>query len=280
MKYKIIALIVAGGYGRRFASKIPKQYTIYNDKPIITQTVEKFYQHPQIDQVKVVIRPEDLALYNNAVKIKNILPPTYGGHRRQDSVRLGLSSIANFKPEIVLIHDGCRPFISNDIISKIIETLQCYQGGVIAATNATDTIKMVDKKNNTIVKTIERDLIFHAQTPQGFIFEEIFKLHKLSINQNFTDDAAIFEAHKRPVKIVLSSKKNIKITTQEDISEEINNVKITTQEDISEEINNVKITTQEDISEEINNNYKEKICPLAKYNHIWYLLNNNKKINC
>jgi 2-C-methyl-D-erythritol 4-phosphate cytidylyltransferase/2-C-methyl-D-erythritol 2,4-cyclodiphosphate synthase len=178
--------------------------------------------HPQIDQVKVVIRSEDLNLYKQAVKAKNILPPAHGGPERQDSVRLGLNSIAELDPEIVLIHDACRPLISERVISEIIEALK-YCQGAIAATAATDTIKMADITNNTIIKTIDRKLIFHAQTPQGFRFKEIFRLHKLAASKHFTDDAAIFEAYGKPVKIIPSPRSNIKITMPEDITEDTNN---------------------------------------------------------
>ena len=252
MQCKVIALIVAGGSSRRFASKVPKQYLRYKDKPIIAHTIERFLMHPQIDQVKVVIRPEDLVLYKDAVKTKDILPPAYGGPERQDSVRLGLESIAELNPEIVLIHDACRPFINDQVINEIIEALK-YCQGAIAATAATDTIKMVDTNDNKIIKTVNRKLIFHAQTPQGFRFKEILRLHKLAADRHFTDDAAIFEAYDKSVKIILSSRSNIKITMPEDMPENAYNG--------------------------IHDAHTE-VCPLAKYAYMWYLLEHERALNC
>ena len=108
LKFNTIALIVAAGVAKRFGVATPKQYLLINDKSILQIVIEKFLQHPQIDAVAVIINDSHQELYQKFTKNLDLLPPILGGKERQDSVRLGLLSIAKYEPEKVLIHDAAR----------------------------------------------------------------------------------------------------------------------------------------------------------------------------
>jgi 2-C-methyl-D-erythritol 4-phosphate cytidylyltransferase/2-C-methyl-D-erythritol 2,4-cyclodiphosphate synthase len=211
---KIIALIVAGGFSKRFNGEFPKQYFSIGEFSILKQTIDKFISSKFIDAVQVVIRPEDIDLYNEATKALNLLPVCFGGETRGDSVCNGLKAIAQYDPEFVLIHDACRPFLSTNLIDKITQLLKFEEHlTVIPAIAITETVKRID---NNISQAINRDNLFLIQTPQGFNFKKI--LHLTTQNEhNFTDESSLFEAHNIPIHYILGEKENIKITCKEDV---------------------------------------------------------------
>ena len=211
---KTIALIVAAGRGHRFGGEMPKQYIQLHGVPVLRHAVMAFLRHPQIDQVRVVIHPNDLALYEAATNGLRLDPPIYGGDLRQDSVRLGLQQIANDAPDFVLIHDGARPFVHSDVIKRVLDALGSAKGA-IPSLPLTDTIKrVIDDK---IVGTENRFQLWRAQTPQGFRYTDILSAHLELEGQNLTDDAAICEAVGLVVDRVDGDDTNIKITTPIDI---------------------------------------------------------------
>lgn len=216
-------IIVASGRGSRIGGDKPKQYQHIGGKPILWHTIKQFLIHDKIDAVLVVIHPDDIDLYEETVadfdKTK-LLAHTFGGTERQYSVTHGLKAISFRQPRNVLIHDGARPFVEHSLIDDLILACDEYLG-VIAAIPITDTIKMVGSKGAiTIDKTLDRDLLWAAQTPQAFDFNEIMKAHtqvsQMGENKLFTDDAAIFEYLDIAVKLVKSSGDNMKITNPED----------------------------------------------------------------
>ncbi|MFH0807173.1 MAG: 2-C-methyl-D-erythritol 4-phosphate cytidylyltransferase [Elusimicrobiota bacterium] len=213
----ISTIIVAGGSGKRFGSK--KQYHKLCGKPVVLWAVEKFMQVS--DEVILILPREDITFFQNKWKKKypslKIFP---GGRQRWQSVENGLKNLLP-KACLVAIHDGARPLINKADIQNCIKAASKF-GAAICAAQASDTVKMSDGKDN-IDRTLNRKIIFLAQTPQIFKKEIILKAFerfrafgrkKLS---NATDDAQMVEAIGQKVKLVPVTSSNIKITTKTDI---------------------------------------------------------------
>ncbi len=212
---KIVALITACGRGNRFNSGdgVPKQYMALAGKPLLYHSIKAFLDHPQISDVICVIHPDDVELYEEAVLGLDLLNPIFGGDTRQSSIRMGLEALRDYNPSKVLIHDGVRPFVSKRVINGILEKLQTHPA-VIPAIAVEDTLKKFG--DGKIEWTLERDNLWRAQTPQGFLYSDILNSHIAFKDLHFTDDAAINEYAGIPVAIVSGSQNNFKITTQED----------------------------------------------------------------
>lgn len=211
---KTIALIVAAGRGHRFGGEIPKQYQQLNGISVLRHSVMAFLQHPHISAVRVVIHPDDLEFYQRATLGLGLEDPILGGDLRQESVRLGLQALAADTPDMVLIHDGARPFVSDAVIGRVLEAL-AETVGAVPTVAVTDTIKRIS--SNQIVATEDRSVLRRAQTPQGFRFVDILAAHQSLSGQNLTDDAAICEAVGLEVANVEGDERNLKITTQADL---------------------------------------------------------------
>ncbi|WP_339045468.1 IspD/TarI family cytidylyltransferase [Candidatus Mesenet endosymbiont of Agriotes lineatus] len=225
---KIVVLIVAGGVGGRckgYDLIVPKQYATIKDKPILTYTIEKFLNNKDVSLVRTVIREDHKNLYEQAVSLlpdAKLLHPIYGGKRRQDSVRFGLESIVDVSPDIVIIHDACRPFIADKTISDIISFLSknCETTqGVVPATAVTDTIRVV--VDNSIKSHVCRNTVKALQTPQAFKFNDILTCHKLAYSidpgKEFTDDSSVMMEFNKSVAVINGDDDNLKITTKEDL---------------------------------------------------------------
>jgi 2-C-methyl-D-erythritol 4-phosphate cytidylyltransferase / 2-C-methyl-D-erythritol 2,4-cyclodiphosphate synthase len=212
---KIVALITACGRGNRFnqGEGIPKQYLPLAGAPLLRHSILAFLNHPKIADVICVIHPEDVSLYEEAVEGLDLLNPIFGGDTRQSSIRLGLEALRDYNPNKVLIHDGVRPFVSKRIINGILEKLETHPA-VIPAVAVEDTLKKYS--DGKIEWTLERENLWRAQTPQGFLYEDILNSHVAFKDLNFTDDAALNEYAGIPVAIVPGSQNNFKITTEED----------------------------------------------------------------
>lgn len=212
---KIVALITACGRGNRFnrGEGMPKQYISLAGVPLLRHSILAFLHHPKIDDVICVIHPQDQALYEEAVLGLDLLNPVFGGDTRQASIRLGLEALRDYNPDKVLIHDGVRPFVSKRVINGILEKLETHPA-VIPAIMVEDTLKKYG--DGKIEWTLERDNLWRAQTPQGFIYEDILNSHVAFKDLHFTDDAALNEYAGIPVAIVPGSQNNFKITTEDD----------------------------------------------------------------
>ncbi len=212
---KIVALITACGRGNRFnqGEGIPKQYLPLAGVPLLRHSILAFLNHPKISDVICVIHPDDVALYEEAVLGLDLLNPVFGGDTRQSSIRLGLEALREYNPNKVLIHDGVRPFVSKRIINGILEKLETHPA-VIPAVQVEDTLKKYS--DGKIEWTLERENLWRAQTPQGFLYEDILNSHVAFKDLNFTDDAALNEYAGIPVAIVPGSQNNFKLTTEED----------------------------------------------------------------
>ena len=160
-----IALILSGGSGERFGNNLPKQYLDIGTQTIIRHAVDVFYNHPKVDNIRVVIRPQDKNIYQKSFDGVDILEPVEGGKTRQESVRFGLESLVELDPDVVLIHDGARPFPSHELLTKTIEKLQ-YMPAVIPVLGISDTLKKLDETGSLVKETIDRNNLFRAQTPQ------------------------------------------------------------------------------------------------------------------
>ena len=212
---KIVALITACGRGNRFnrGEGIPKQYLPLAGMPMLRHSIMAFLNHPQVSDVLCVIHPDDVELYEQATIGLDLLNPVFGGETRQSSIRIGLEELIDYKPSKVLIHDGVRPFVSKRIINGILEKLETHPA-VIPAIVVEDTIKKIG--DGKIEWTLERENLWRAQTPQGFLYQDILNSHIAFKDLNFTDDSALNEYAGIPVAIVPGSQNNFKITTEED----------------------------------------------------------------
>lgn len=210
-----IALIVAAGRGSRFGGELPKQYAPLAGSTVLRHALRAFLAHPGIDRLRVVIHPDDAQLYARAVAGLNLDPPIHGGATRQESVRLGLEALAAYAPQAVLIHDGARPLIPADVISRVLAKLAAGAQAVLPALPVTDTIKRSDAF--TLLGEIERTGLFRAQTPQGFAYPAILAAHR-QCAISVTDDTALMQANGVPVALVTGDERNLKVTTQEDLA--------------------------------------------------------------
>ncbi|MDA1324367.1 MAG: bifunctional 2-C-methyl-D-erythritol 4-phosphate cytidylyltransferase/2-C-methyl-D-erythritol 2,4-cyclodiphosphate synthase [Proteobacteria bacterium] len=210
------ALVLAGGSGSRFGGEIPKQYQCLGDRAVLRHAVESFLSHKMVDDVRVILRPEDRPRYDSAMGDLAILPPVEGGATRQESTRRGLESLREINPDTVLIHDGARPFADQALISRTLAALENFSG-VIPALPISDTVKRAEGKDNIIVATVDRGGLWRAQTPQAFRYSDIRLAHEKAQGKEMTDDAMIAENHGLSVALVMGNEDNIKITTREDM---------------------------------------------------------------
>ncbi|MEO5338032.1 MAG: bifunctional 2-C-methyl-D-erythritol 4-phosphate cytidylyltransferase/2-C-methyl-D-erythritol 2,4-cyclodiphosphate synthase [Magnetospirillum sp. WYHS-4] len=209
-----VALVVAGGRGTRFGGDLPKQYRLLAGKAVIRHALEAFAAHPQVDAVQAVIHPDDATLFAEAAAGLDLPPPVHGGATRQESVRLGLESLAASDPALVLIHDAARPHPGEALIGRVIAALAVHPGAIPALPVA-DTLKR--GADGRVADTLDRAGLWRAQTPQGFRYAEIMDLHRRFQGAELTDDAALFEQAGLTVALVQGSEENQKVTTQEDL---------------------------------------------------------------
>ncbi len=213
---KVAALIVAAGRGQRAGGPLPKQYLDLNGQPILRHSVKAFLDSGLVDIVQVVIHPGDRPLYDESTIGLIIAEPCTGGASRQESVRLGLEALAAETPDLVLIHDAARPFVSEWLIRAIVDALSNNEA-VIPGLAVTDTIKQVD--GEIVTGNIDRDSLRRAQTPQGFRYKIILAAHRaLADVADLTDDAAVAERAGHAVHVVDGDERNIKVTTSEDVA--------------------------------------------------------------
>ena len=216
----ISAIILAGGKGKRMRSAISKQFIDIKGKPIIYYTLKKFSENKKIDNI-IVVLPEDEVKYFKENILKKyelrINKIVIGGKERQDSVYNALKSLKNSSTDIVLIHDGARPFISERIINEGIKFAEIY-GAAAPGVMPKDTIKVKNEKNFS-VDTPNRANLVSIQTPQVFKFDEILECHeKIRYNgETVTDDTMVVEKYGYSVYLYDGEYTNIKVTTPEDL---------------------------------------------------------------
>ncbi len=212
---RIAVLIMAAGKGSRAGGALPKQYRKIAGQAVLRHTLNRFCPHPHIEQVQVIINPDDAPLYRDVVAGLSIAAPISGGASRQESVRLGLEALATNPPDLVLIHDAARPFVDGATIDGVIAALSDADGA-IAAIPMTDTVKL--SQGTTIIKGISRDGLWRAQTPQGFRYNAILNAHRKAIGLDLTDDAAVAEHAGLQVRLIQANEDNFKITRAADFA--------------------------------------------------------------
>ena len=226
----IVALIVAAGRSTRFGGPTPKTYATLGGRPVLSHSIDAFGRHPAIDAVCVVIQEDHLSLYQRAVTVcqsdLSLLDPVSGGNERQDSVRLGLKSLAALLPDRVIIHDAARPLLAPELIDRVLAPLSAENSsyaGSIAALPIPDTVKRATSENPgdgrvKVLETLDRHALWRAQTPQAFMFEAISTAHESATGNAFTDDSAVAEAAGLDVALVPGDTENFKITDSDDLS--------------------------------------------------------------
>jgi 2-C-methyl-D-erythritol 4-phosphate cytidylyltransferase len=217
----VYALVVAGGSGSRFAGPSPKQYLPLAGVPVLIRTLRVFDGCDAVDTIVLVVPPGDILFVRESLLAGAGLRKTVllcsGGPRRQDSVFNGLACIPE-DDSLVVIHDAVRPLVTCECITACVEAARS-QGAGIAAVPAWDTLKRVTGAG-TIDVTLPRENVWLAQTPQAFRTGLIRVAHQTARAQNFmgTDDASLVERQGGSVRIVPGSRRNIKITTSEDMA--------------------------------------------------------------
>jgi 2-C-methyl-D-erythritol 4-phosphate cytidylyltransferase / 2-C-methyl-D-erythritol 2,4-cyclodiphosphate synthase len=215
------AIVVAAGRGLRAGAGGPKQYRSIGGQTVIYRAMEPFCRHPQVFAVQPVLHPDDTAMFNAACDGLRHAVPTAGGATRQESVHAGLEALAPEKPDIVLIHDAARPFVSQALISRAIDAV-ARTGAAIPAIAVADTVKLVST-NGDVEATPERARLRIAQTPQVFRFDAILDAHRRAARDkrnDFTDDAALVEWAGLTVATFEGDVANMKLTTPEDFVRE------------------------------------------------------------
>ncbi len=216
-----VAIIPAAGAGTRMGINRSKQYMDLNGRPLLAVTLEKFQVCRAIQSIILVVPSKDMDYCRKEIidlydlnKVQKIVP---GGKRRQDSVRLGIEA-SEGQYELVLIHDGVRPFVEPSLIEKVVKAAN-KERAIITALPAQDTIKKVDR-NGFIIKTYKRNRVFMVQTPQAFRYDDIMAGHQKALLEGWeemTDDAGLLERMGIPVKVMRGSEYNIKVTTPHDL---------------------------------------------------------------
>ncbi len=214
----VSAIITAGGRGVRIGGDVPKQFLELSGKPILEHTLENFQATGLVDEVLLVVPADSVSQVEKDYARFNgwLTRVVAGGKERQDSVGNGLNSLGP-SADIVLVHDGVRPFVTHEMLQKSIATAHEH-GGAICAIPVSDTLKRADA-NGVVSETIDRQGLWRMQTPQTFsrgILEEAFEQARADGFYG-TDEGMLVERLGRPVKLVTGSEFNIKITRPEDL---------------------------------------------------------------
>jgi len=218
---RVTAIIAAGGAGRRVGGGVAKQWLELGGRTILEHSVDAFTRHPAVGQTVVVLPPVDAEappewLTGLGPRVR-IVP---GGARRQDSVANGFDA-ADASADVVLVHDAARPFVTAEVISRVIAAAAAH-GAAIAAIPVSDTVKRVELEEGDagpiIVDTIPREALYLAQTPQGFahgVLRDAVALGRSGVEA--TDEAMLAERAGHTVRLVEGARSNVKITTAEDL---------------------------------------------------------------
>lgn len=216
---KVSVIIAAAGVGKRMGAGISKQYLMLNGETVLYRTIKKFDMNKNIDEIVVIVKKEDYELFKSEVIDKysfdKKLVIAYGGKERVDSIVNGLKEVSD-DTDIVLVHDGVRPFLTNKIIDENIETAKEY-GACLTAVPTKDTVKIV--VDGFVESTPNRETVYLAQTPQSFKKDILIKAYEeLGDNrEGITDDCMVVERAGYKIKITEGCYENIKITTPEDL---------------------------------------------------------------
>lgn len=215
------AIIVAAGRGLRAGAGGPKQFRTIGGQTVLARAMAPFCTHPQVAAVQPVRNPDDADIFPQAAGDLRYETPVDGGATRQISVRAGLEALVKHAPDIVLIHDAARAFVSEAVISRAIDAA-LVTGAAIPVVLVTDTVKLVSD-NGAVEATPSRAHLRIAQTPQAFRFDAILEAHRRAAHEgrdDFTDDSALAEWAGLTVATFEGDVANMKLTTPEDFARE------------------------------------------------------------
>ena len=208
------AIVVAAGRGLRFGSA--KQFAALKGRPLLDWTLETFGRHPEVAEI-VLVLPDEKDGARFAGRHPKIAAVVRGGRRRQDSVRRGLARVTAGPGDVVLVHDGARPLVSREVISRVIrEAARC--GAAVPVVPVEDTLK--EAVRGRIVRTVERANLYRVQTPQGFAFAVLDGALRRAAREKWTatDDSALAELAGVEVRAVEGDPRNIKVTIPSDLA--------------------------------------------------------------
>jgi len=215
---KTVAIIPAGGRGKRGGTETPKQYLRFHGKELIVYTLEVFQKCNLIDEIIIAAEPPYFSLLNKIVKDFNLTKITQiveGGEERQDSVNSALKSIKADDNDLIAVHDAARPLLPENILTTAINTAK-EKGNALVCLKAKDTLL----KGDQIVKEyVDRSEIYYVQTPQVFKYKDLKKAMKKAYEKNFigTDESMLIKELGIDINIVQGSMLNFKVTTMTDI---------------------------------------------------------------
>ena len=215
-----IAIIPAGGSGKRLGADIAKQYLSLSSLPVLVHTLRVFQKSGITDDVILIVPQDDLVFVREQIVEKygltKVSTVVKGGSQRQDSVRNGLEAIA--KPcDVVIVHDGVRPFVTEEMIARVVKAA-AEEGAASIGVPVKDTIKETTGEN-IVVATLPRQNLWQTQTPQAFRYDLLCRAYAAAGKDHYygTDDASLVERIGVKVQVIAGSYKNIKITTPEDL---------------------------------------------------------------
>jgi len=216
MTEQFIAVVPAAGVGARMGANIPKQYLVLQDKTVIEHTLTALLTHPRIAQVVVALGPEDGWFADLAIAQDPAVIRVNGGKERADSVLAGLQVCQDYN--WVLVHDAARPCLAHSDVDRLIAGALASEHGAILGSQVRDTMKRTDAQGH-IITTVDRELLWHALTPQMFPVQLLTDALTtgLADNANITDEASAIELLGLTPKMVVGRADNIKITRPEDM---------------------------------------------------------------
>lgn len=218
---RVFTAIPAAGSAVRMGLGYSKSYVDILGKPLLAWTVEALLASPFIDTVTVAVRPDEISLAQAKIvekqKLSGRVEVVGGGLERQETVGRLLAA-APPERDLVLIHDGARPLVSPKLVQEVLEAAAEW-GAAIAAIPLTDTVKESTDGGDTVARTVDRERLFRAQTPQAFQRDLIISAHRRARKEGWevTDDASIMEQMGYDVRLVQGEERNIKITTLDDL---------------------------------------------------------------
>lgn len=218
---KVHVLVPAAGRGSRIGGETRKQYLDLGERPVLVHTLARLANHPQVSAIHLVVPSADVVFCHaelvDRYRLEKIGRVIAGGAERQDSVRNGLEECGAADQDVVLVHDGVRPFFPQDQIGPLVQQAS-VEGAALLAIPAQDTIKEVF--DGLVRATLDRRLLWQVQTPQAFRYERIREAHRRAHAGGYlgTDDASLIEWCGWPVAVLTGHPYNLKITTPADLA--------------------------------------------------------------
>lgn len=211
------AIVVAGGAGLRMGAPMPKQFLPLGGRPILDRTLAALAASPLVDRIVVALPASIPSAWRESIaRYPKVSAIVDGGAERQDSVRNGLSALPA-DTELVLVHDGVRPFVSSELIGRVVSAAREH-GAAVPVVSVSETVKRWDATKNSLVTT-DRSVLLRAQTPQGFRASLLVEAYERAAETGFagTDDASLVESAGHPVASVPGDNRNLKITTPDEL---------------------------------------------------------------